>query len=314
MLDPRDRSQLKKLTIHAATRARGLHQGVHRSPRTGAGVEFHEYRPYCPGDDTARIDWKRYGRTDRCYIRQSPAHADLDVYILLDHTASMDFPATSRAPKTSPHRTTHKLTYAATVAAAIACVGLQQADRVGLGMYAQRPSHHIPPRRDRPQLGRIMAALANPSPQASLADTAGAIRQAHRAIRGRGLLIVISDFLEGLDATFTALASARTARCDVALLQVLSRQELDLHDLPETTRRVTDPETHRTRTIDPGKSRDAYTAKVQQHLNTIQRGCRRVGATCHLFVTDTHPIREVARFLGHRTSRHGPRPAAPAHA
>ena len=39
-------------------------QGEQRSAERGEGLTFADYRRYSPGDDTRRIDWKLFARTD----------------------------------------------------------------------------------------------------------------------------------------------------------------------------------------------------------------------------------------------------------
>jgi len=65
--------------------------GRHRSPHRGSSVEFAEYRKYVPGDDTRRLDWKAYARSDRYYIKEFEADTNLRAYFVIDHSASMAF-------------------------------------------------------------------------------------------------------------------------------------------------------------------------------------------------------------------------------
>ena len=47
----------------------GSVSGRHRSPTRGSSLEFSEYRKYVPGDDTRRLDWRAWGRSDRFYLQ-----------------------------------------------------------------------------------------------------------------------------------------------------------------------------------------------------------------------------------------------------
>ena len=91
MIDTSDWSRLTGLMFTAQRLVEGLYAGGHGSLRPGAGQEFYDYRPYCPGDEPADIDWKLYGRTNRYYVRRHQLHCDLRVYLMVDHTASMYF-------------------------------------------------------------------------------------------------------------------------------------------------------------------------------------------------------------------------------
>ena len=47
-------------------------------------MEFAEYRKYVAGDDTRRLDWKAYARSDRYYIKEFEADTNLRAYIVMD--------------------------------------------------------------------------------------------------------------------------------------------------------------------------------------------------------------------------------------
>jgi hypothetical protein len=70
-------SRLGSLPIESRTpmlgNVAGKHRSPHRSPHRGSSVEFAEYRKYVPGDDTRRLDWKAFARSDRFYIREFEA-------------------------------------------------------------------------------------------------------------------------------------------------------------------------------------------------------------------------------------------------
>ena len=64
-IDPAALTKISSLELIARTVVEGFIAGLHRSPHLGFSVNFAEYRPYRPGDDIRKIDWKVYGRLDR---------------------------------------------------------------------------------------------------------------------------------------------------------------------------------------------------------------------------------------------------------
>src|SRR6476646_1753794 len=66
-------------------------QGPHRSPRVGFAMDFAHHRPYSPGDDVRRIDWRAYARTERFYLKQHEVSTNLRAHILLDASGSMAY-------------------------------------------------------------------------------------------------------------------------------------------------------------------------------------------------------------------------------
>src|ERR1051325_5894342 len=77
--------------------ARGLTRSVihgeQRSHRAGASPEFMDYRAYHQGDDSAKIDWKLFGRTERVAVRLAHDDSSLPTTVLVDASASMAFPS-----------------------------------------------------------------------------------------------------------------------------------------------------------------------------------------------------------------------------
>ena len=83
-------SRLGSLPIESRKPMLGNVAGKHRSPHRGSSVEFAEYRKYVPGDDTRRLDWKAFARSDRYYIKEFEADTNLRAYYahLLDLIAT----------------------------------------------------------------------------------------------------------------------------------------------------------------------------------------------------------------------------------
>lgn len=57
--------------------------------RPGGEVEFLRHRPYFPGDDLRRCDWKAYQRTGKPFLREFAREEILAVRVVLDASASM---------------------------------------------------------------------------------------------------------------------------------------------------------------------------------------------------------------------------------
>ena len=88
-LDPAALARLGAIPVEARQAMTGNVAGRHRSPHRGSSVEFAEYRKYIQGDDTRRLDWKAYARSDRYYIKEFEADTNLRAYFVLDASGSM---------------------------------------------------------------------------------------------------------------------------------------------------------------------------------------------------------------------------------
>ena len=108
-IDRRRIGRVAGMQLRARGTVEGYYSGIHKSPWHGFNVEFAEYREYNPGDDLRYLDWRVLARSDRVFIKQFEAETNLNCYILLDTSGSMDFGADGR----------NRLDYGASLAAAL---------------------------------------------------------------------------------------------------------------------------------------------------------------------------------------------------
>ncbi|NIP83406.1 MAG: DUF58 domain-containing protein, partial [Gemmatimonadetes bacterium] len=134
-LDPATLARIDNLELLARTVVDGFINGLHRSPYLGLSLDFAEHRPYNPGDDIRRIDWRLYARTDRYYVKEFEAETNANFTVLLDTSRSMDFSS----------GTLTKLDYARYLAACLAYFSRQQRDRVGLITFDAGVRDYVPP-------------------------------------------------------------------------------------------------------------------------------------------------------------------------
>ena len=82
---------LKALELTVRIRLDGLLQGNHLGLVPGPGSELGEARAYQPGDDVRRIDWAVTARTTEAHVRQTVADRELETWVLVDLSPSLDF-------------------------------------------------------------------------------------------------------------------------------------------------------------------------------------------------------------------------------
>src|SRR5215813_8564991 len=92
LFDEKTRRKLEQLMLSASRVRAGAIKGERRSTKRGTSIEFADYRNYTPGDDLRRLDWNIYARLERPFIKLLEEEEDLAVHILLDISASMDWP------------------------------------------------------------------------------------------------------------------------------------------------------------------------------------------------------------------------------
>lgn len=87
MLSDATRKLLDRYAL--ASRALSRTSGERLAREAGQSVEFHDYRPYQPGDELRAVDWRVYARTGRVMTRLYQAERTIDVHVLLDTSRSM---------------------------------------------------------------------------------------------------------------------------------------------------------------------------------------------------------------------------------
>src|SRR3569833_1175403 len=83
--------RLPPLLIDAERIAATVTQGVPGRRRVGSGDVFWQHRPYYPGDELKRLDWRQSAKSDKIYLRQMEWSAAQTVYLWCDLSPSMDY-------------------------------------------------------------------------------------------------------------------------------------------------------------------------------------------------------------------------------
>ena len=269
------RRRLEPLMLVARTVRAGAVKGDRRSIKRGASIEFADYRNYAAGDDLRQLDWNIYARLERPYIKLLEDEEDLAVHILLDASASMDFPADGEPDE-------RKLLVAQRIAAALAYLSLISGDRLTLSVLGAG-GRQFGPARGRAQSLRMLQ-FAQRVEAAGMVDLDAALGE--YAGRARpGLTLLISDMFS-LDGQYRDGVNALLSRGhEVAIVHVLARDELQ----PQVTGDLSliDVETSLQQevTLD-GAMLGVYQRRLQDWRDEMRSDCRRRGVHYFALVTD----------------------------
>jgi uncharacterized protein (DUF58 family) len=213
---PLDASTLQRLDTLALITRKSMatgRPGRRRSPLGGTSMEFADYRRYAPGDDFRRIDWRAYARLERIFLRVFEAEENLTVTLVLDCSNSMQ------------HGKPSKASLASSIAAALSYVALKCEDGVIVGALTDRLAAYRRVGSGKHALWTIGDFLSH-LPDSGPTDLNRALYDLGRVVKSPGLTIVISDFLAP-GGYQIGLRSIRELRQEVALLQILSQDELE---------------------------------------------------------------------------------------
>jgi uncharacterized protein (DUF58 family) len=291
LLDPKIISKISRLDLRARYIVEGFLIGLHRSPYHGFSVEFSEHRPYMPGDEIQKIDWKVYGKTDRYFIKQYEEETNLKSYILVDCSKSMDY--------TSKEIT--KFQYAITLSAAIAYLLFDQKDAVGLVLYSDRILKIIEPRSSKINLFEIYKSLLNSNPEGKT-ETAECLGEVAEKIKKRGLIVVISDFLDDLVKIESAMKKFRFKQNEVISFQILDEQEINFGFSKDAIFR--DLESREELLTQPFQIKSSYNELVNQFLTLLKRNLLNHQIDHNLVLTSETFDKALLAFLKKRKRLH----------
>lgn len=203
-------AELEGLRMLSRKVFRGQMRGERRSRNKGQSVEFVDFRPYIQGDDLRRIDWNLYGRLERFYIKLFEEEEDLRLYILLDHSASMDY------------GNPNKFDAARKLAAALAYIVLANLETVSVSVFSSSYNMITTPSRGRGKIHQVIRGL-NKMEAGGDSQLGAAAAKFAAHTRKSGIVCIISDFLtpEGIESIAPLLGLGH----QIELFQVLAPEE-----------------------------------------------------------------------------------------
>ena len=216
---------LRRLELTVRNRLDGLLQGNYLGLVPGPGSEAGESRQYTFGDDVRRMDWPVTARTTVPHIRQTVADRELETWLVVDLSPSMDF-GTGLSEK-------RELVLAAITA--VVQLTVRGGNRVGAVVGNGEQSYVLPARGGRAHARHLVKRIAS-TPRAAQGgrnDLASMLESLRRPQRRRGLVAVVSDFLAPGDVgaappPWERALRALSDRHQLLGVEVLDPRELDL--------------------------------------------------------------------------------------
>lgn len=291
--------RLRRLELTITRRLDGLLHGQYLGLLPGAGSELAGSREYRPGEDEVRrMDWAVTARTTVPHVREVEADRELTTWLLADATPSMDF-GTAEIEK-------RELAVVATAAVGFLTAG--SGNRLGAHLLGVDAIRRYPARTGRTHLlGLLRTLLSVPrvgegaQPPALAEGIAGLRRSALR----RGLVVVVSDFLDGLPESDDPEARPEweeelrrvAVRHQVLAVEVTDPRELELPDVGLIT--LVDPESGQRREVSTGdrRLRERYAAAAAAQREVVRRALRRAGAAHLPLRTDRDWVADIVRHV-----------------
>ncbi|SHM50379.1 Protein of unknown function DUF58 [Cryptosporangium aurantiacum] len=292
---------LKRLQLTVTRKLDGLLQGDYVGLLPGPGSEAGESREYTAGDDVRRMDWPVTARTTVPHVRQTIADRELETWLCVDLSASLDF-GTARCEKRD---------LAIAAAAAIGYLTVRGGNRVGAVVTNGETSRRLAARPGRNNAhGMLRRIFQTPrAPAGGTAANAGYLAEAvdalNRPPRRRGQAVVISDFLTDdivrsergdTEPAWERPMRKLAVRHDVLAIEIVDPRELSLPAVGVLT--VVDPESGAVHEVSTdAKVRKAYADAAATQRTAIAGALRRAGAAHLRLSTDSDWLLDIVRFV-----------------
>ena len=200
--------KIKRIEIKSNKLVDEIFSGEYRSGFRGKGMEFDNIRQYMPGDDVRSIDWNVTARHNRAFVKQFTEERELNMYLLIDMSRSNSFG--------------RKKELIAEISATLAISASRNNDRVGALFFTGEVEKFIPSENSKKHVLSIIENILEFTPKRADTDIANAINHFNRIEKKRGVVFLISDFLDdGYERELAASAN----RHDLIRIRVADRAE-----------------------------------------------------------------------------------------
>lgn len=252
-------NRIERMRLKPLRRLTNRSRGEHLSGKGGSSTDFADYRDYASGDDLRYVDWNIFARLHRPYIKQFLHEEEMHVVIMVDASSSMLFD--------------DKLLKARQLAAAFGIMGLLNSERVSVYAIHQQQGQPwmLPPGTGRQRIRQLLQFLEKVEGGGNV-PVEVAIDGLLRFHRGRGIAILLSDFLTFADLT-RSMNLLFSSGLEIWGLQILSDSEINPN--LEGDLRFVDSETGETLDItNAGELLSLYQDHRVWHEQTLHQQCR----------------------------------------
>lgn len=269
--------RLERLTLHWEKSFAGLIGGHNPSRFPGGGQEFLDHRNFHHGDDLRAVNWRAYLRLEKLFLKMFQIEPRVPVRMLLDCSQSMATP------------TEQKFLYTRQLAASLCYIGLVRLDTIVIQPFASGLNERFLCGGGRHRFSPAVNYLSGLNASGGT-DYMETVRQFVARYPQRGLLIVISDFLDD-EGCEKALQYLSDFGHEMFLIQLWADEDrtppwtgdLDLEDA-ETGARMRIQ-------IDP-EAQVRYTEAFDEHARRLQHLAARKGGR-YVGVATSAPLADL---------------------
>lgn len=283
-------AKVRKLEIRTKGLVNNLFGGEYHSAFKGRGMIFSEVRPYQYGDDVRQIDWNVTARTGDPHVKLFEEEREQTVMLLVDVSASGRFGSGVR----------RKVDLITELCAVMAFSAITNNDKVGMVLFSDRIEKVVLPRKGRSHVLRLIRDLYATQPVGTGTDIGAALTFANRILNRRSIVLLVSDFLTGLDEKALRITHRKH---DLVNVHISDPLEEDLPDLGILPMRDAETGTIRYMPTFLPSFRRAYRSAQRERIRTLEDTFTRLHLDHIRLNTTVSYIEPMRDFLHKRASR-----------
>ncbi len=270
MIDPEFLRELETYEFELKRNVSSIFRGERRTEYTGDGLVFSDHRRYSPGDDTRRMDWNLYARTDELYVKEFEEERNLTVHVLLDASGSMAVGEPS------------KFEVGAKIGLGYSYLSASENNDFRFSVFTDEVRRLDRKRSNRGEVLRLVDELNHVEPSGR-ADVGSVMADYASALDSKALVLVVSDFVAPVQSMREGLGGGATViseRMDVELgasalsdsylvmVQPMSPAELQLPATGDTVFSAVESDAEYRTYVSPRRRR-IYLERLRDHVDEV---------------------------------------------
>lgn len=275
--------KVRKIEIKTKRLSNHIFGGEYHSAFKGRGMTFSEVRKYQYGDDIRAIDWNVTARYNQPYVKVFEEERELTMMLMIDISGSENFGTSHQFKKDTVTE----------IAATLAFSAIQNNDKVGLMLFANKVELYIPPKKGRSHVLRIIRDLIEFKPKTKKTNINEALKFLSSVTKKKAIVFLLSDFI---DDNYQKTLKIVANRHDITGIRVFDKRDEEMPNIGMVS--VIDAETGKKYLVNTNSKsvRTQYKANALQLKNEFLSSFKKSGAgTINMQIDESY----VKKLLGY---------------
>lgn len=275
--------KVRKIEIKTKRLSNHIFGGEYHSAFKGRGMTFSEVRKYQYGDDIRAIDWNVTARYNQPYVKVFEEERELTMMLMIDISGSESFGTSHQFKKDTVIE----------IAATLAFSAIQNNDKVGLMLFANKVELYIPPKKGRSHVLRIIRDLIEFKPKTKKTNINEALKFLSSVTKKKAIVFLLSDFI---DDNYQKTLKIVANRHDITGIRVFDKRDEEMPNIGMVS--IIDAETGKKYLVNTNSKsvRTQYKANALQLKNEFLNSFKKSGAgTINMQIDESY----VKKLLGY---------------